>query len=273
MLSVVFVVVVVVGLVYVGLQWFLEPYYVARKKNREKACPPQEQEYITSSTPLKFPKPWSSTATCSLSVIIPAYNEEDRLSIMMEETMAYLKQRASLDGKFTYEVIIVDDASKDKTVELATSMISKYGSEIKVLRLAENHGKGGAIRKGILRASGDLVLMVDADGATLFKDIEKLEAEMINDNNPMIVIGSRAHLEQEAIASRHFIRNFLMVGFHFIVSILFSHGVRDTQCGFKLFNRRACELIFPAMHIERWAFDVEILFLAGIHDIRVKVSD
>ena len=231
-----------------------------------------------------------------LSVVIPAYNEEKRLPIMLDEALSYLEDRAK-SGKtversdalargllFTYEVIIVDDGSSDKTSQVALDYCDKYGtSKIRLLKLEANRGKGGAVRLGVLSARGRFILFADADGATKFSDLEKLELSLCRHKNEKkagqvdnaIAIGSRAHLEQEAIASRSIFRTFLMHGFHFLVWFAAVRTVRDTQCGFKLFPRNLAMKLFSWTHIERWAFDVELLFLAekvGIEVLEVSVN-
>ncbi|KAK2181299.1 hypothetical protein NP493_402g04013 [Ridgeia piscesae] len=205
--------------------------------------------------------------TLDLSVIVPAYNEQDRLPAMMNEAMEYLEQRQEKDKSFKYEIIIVDDGSTDKTSEVALMYSEKYGTEkVRVLTLEKNRGKGGAVRMGMLSARGKTLLFADADGASTFADVAKLEAELekINttEDSMAVVCGSRAHLEKEAIATRSVFRTFLMLGFHFLVWFLCVRGVRDTQCGFKLFTRSAAKLLFYNLHVERWAFDVELLHIA-----------
>lgn len=117
-------------------------------------------------------------------------------------------------------------------------------------------------------ARGKQLLFADADGATKFSDFDKIEEEMkklVPDNDwtkSAVVIGSRAHLEDESIATRSLFRTILMHGFHFLVWLFAVRGIRDTQCGFKLFTRSAARRLFLLMHVERWAFDVELLFLA-----------
>lgn len=126
-----------------------------------------------------------------------------------------------------------------------------------------------------MSSRGSQLLFADADGATKFADLQKLETEMRNITpltdweNPAIVIGSRAHLEAEAITTRHTFRTFLMYGFQFLVWLFAVRGIRDTQCGFKLFTRSAAQSLFGLMHVERWAFDVELLYLARALNIRV----
>lgn len=201
-----------------------------------------------------------------LSIIVPAYNEESRLPIMMDECLDYLENRSKKDSDFSYEVIVVDDGSSDATTKVALKYANDYGSEkIRVLTLVKNRGKGGAVRLGMLSARGKFLLFADADGATKFIDIEKLETEMTLSsaaNTNSVVIGSRAHLEKEAIASRTFYRTILMYGFHFLVWFFGVRTVRDTQCGFKMFTREAARSLFSVLHVERWAFDVELLYIA-----------
>jgi dolichyl-phosphate beta-glucosyltransferase len=206
----------------------------------------------------------ASKASIYLSVIVPAYNEEKRLPVMMDEALEYLEMRQAKDKKFTYEIIIVDDGSNDKTTQVGLDYVDKFGSnKVRVLTLEKNRGKGGAVRLGVLSSRGELVLFADADGATRFSDLSKLEST-INEqkDDKTIVIGSRAHLEEDAIASRSAIRTFLMHGFHFLVWFFTVRTVRDTQCGFKLFKRPTANLLFHWIHVERWAFDVELLHLA-----------
>ncbi|XP_026857340.2 dolichyl-phosphate beta-glucosyltransferase isoform X1 [Electrophorus electricus] len=205
-----------------------------------------------------------------LSVVVPSYNEEFRLPVMMEEAMAYLEKRQSVQKEnpsFTYEVIIVDDGSRDRTTEVALGYTKKYGADkVRVLTLVKNRGKGAAVHMGTLSSRGRLVLMADADGATKFADIEKVEAGLRNlspkPENMAISCGSRAHLEKESVAQRSLFRTFLMYGFHFLVWFFCVKGIKDTQCGFKLFTREAALRTFSSLHVERWAFDVELLYVA-----------
>lgn len=181
--------------------------------------------------------------------------------------MEYLENRKRNKPSFTYEVIIVNDGSTDRTSEEALKFVEKYGTDrVRLLEFTKNRGKGGAIRMGTLSARGERVLMVDADGATDIPDIEKLEKaldEIAEDHKvAAIAIGSRAHLQQEAVAERTVFRNFLMYGFHFLVYALCVRGIQDTQCGFKLFTRASAAVLFKQMHINRWAFDVELLYIA-----------
>ncbi|EEY62508.1 dolichyl-phosphate beta-glucosyltransferase, putative [Phytophthora infestans T30-4] len=162
----------------------------------------------------------------------------------------------------------------DGTVEVVMKEVQKYSVDrIRLLKLQKNHGKGGAIRKGVMRARGQRVLFADADNATEIRDFDKLAKALDEaaNSNGVVVCGSRAHLEEQTIAKRNPLRNLLMHGFHLIVSTLCIKNVRDTQCGFKLFDRTAARVLFAPMHIERWAFDVELLYLAASSKMAIKV--
>ncbi|EUB63767.1 Dolichyl-phosphate beta-glucosyltransferase [Echinococcus granulosus] len=224
---------------------------------------PMNSEYV------RFPFGLTHRPEVELSVIVPAYNEAQRLPTMMEEALAYLTSRMASQPKFTFEIIVVDDGSVDSTYQVAISYSSKYTSNVvRVLKLTRNRGKGAAVRIGMLSARGKFLLFADADGATRFRDIEKLEKQMAFmiaskwDGRMAVICGSRAHLQAEATAKRNPLRNLLMYGFHFAVWLLCVRGLRDTQCGFKLFSRRAARLLFMNQHVERWAFDVDLLYLA-----------
>ncbi|XP_074008335.1 dolichyl-phosphate beta-glucosyltransferase [Numenius arquata] len=214
--------------------------------------------------------------TKELSVVVPSYNEEDRLPLMMDEALDYLEKRQKRDPSFTYEIIVVNDGSKDQTEKVAMKYCEKYGSDkVRVLSLVKNRGKGGAVRMGVLSSRGKKILMADADGATKFADIEKVE-EGLKDLQPWpnqmaISCGSRAHLEKDSIAKRSYFRTLLMHGFHFLVWFLCVKEIRDTQCGFKLLTREAALRTFSTLHIERWAFDVELLYIA--QRLRIPIAE
>uniref|UniRef100_A0A8C8X619 Dolichyl-phosphate beta-glucosyltransferase n=1 Tax=Panthera leo TaxID=9689 RepID=A0A8C8X619_PANLE len=205
----------------------------------------EEEKFFLNARGQKetLPSIWDSP-TKQLSVVVPSYNEEKRLPVMMDEALGYLEER------------------------------QKYGSDkVRVITLVKNRGKGGAVRMGIFSSRGEKILMADADGATKFPDVEKLE-KGLNDLQPWpdqmaIACGSRAHLEKESIAQRSYFRTLLMYGFHFLVWFLCVKGIRDTQCGFKLLTREAASRTFSSLHIERWAFDVELLYIAQFFKIPI----
>ncbi|KAI1316436.1 dolichyl-phosphate beta-glucosyltransferase [Mortierella claussenii] len=204
--------------------------------------------------------------TKTLSVVVPAYNESERLPIMMKETLEFLKPRREKDPTFSYEILIVDDGSQDATVRIALDLAQREGNkDIRVLSFEKNRGKGGAVIQGMQYTRGEYILMVDADGATRFSDLDQLETRLKQSERDGlgVAVGSRAHLVQtDAVVKRSFIRNFLMHSFHKVVYILGIRGIEDTQCGFKLFTRKSAQAIFPNMHVEGWIFDIEVLMIA-----------
>jgi len=211
-----------------------------------------------------------------LSVVVPAYNEEYRIPTMLDDTFTYLESRAAKGaGKFSYEVIVVDDGSRDGTYAAAVASYeagSRKGGELRVMQLSENRGKGFAVRAGMLAARGQILLMADADGATAITELEKLERALV-DTSIDIAFGSRAHLKDDALTQRSFLRNSLMLGFHFIVWCLVGGPIKDTQCGFKLFRASVAKSIFSSLHIYRWAFDIEIVILARMLGKQVAEVD
>ncbi|RPD52354.1 glycosyltransferase family 2 protein [Lentinus tigrinus ALCF2SS1-7] len=229
---------------------------------------PSEKTYRSPRKP-SAKLPLSSirdSPSVDLSVVIPAYNETARLPDMFSTTLAHLESTRTSQGR-SYEVLIVDDGSRDGTADLALKLGAQYPqSDVRVVVLEKNLGKGGAVRHGMLHGRGRRLLMVDADGASRFEDLELLWNEM-DEISPQgeaaVVVGSRAHLvKTEAVVKRSFLRNVLMYGLHTILRIVGVGHIRDTQCGFKLFSRRAAQQIFPYQHLPTWIFDVELLLLA-----------
>jgi dolichyl-phosphate beta-glucosyltransferase len=218
---------------------------------------------------------WLSGNTFSL--IIPAYNEEERLPIMLKSTLDYLSSnRNTLSELFSkivgdskreglqYELIVVDDGSKDNTIGVVREYASKIsGDTLKLVSMKKNSGKGAAVMMGMLRSSGQLCLMLDADGATdisdglvkVLKDMDMLiqnHRDYDSLSTAAAVFGSRAHLEENSSATRSKVRTLLMHAFHFFVKQLCSARIKDTQCGFKLFTRPAAVKLFSNLHLRRW---------------------
>ncbi|KAK6643075.1 hypothetical protein RUM43_004578 [Polyplax serrata] len=248
----------------------VNPYPVVyRSPNEEKFYDPLSKKSV------KFDS-LEDTYSVNLSVVVPAYNEAERLPPMLDECLTYLENQVSASSNFSYEVIIVSDGSRDNTVKIGLKYVEQYGSDkVRVLELEKNRGKGGAVTLGIQSCRGAVILFADADGATKFHDISKLELALellihhnykaepeIVSQSLALICGSRAHLEEEAIANRSFFRNILMHGFHFLVWLFAVRTIRDTQCGFKLLTRKTAMLCFKSLHVQRWAFDVELLYIA-----------
>lgn len=276
---VVFILGVVV--ISVGWSWYQRSRRGEAGKLKVTATRPpsgSEETFADPSLPLGERRPFRSLfdpAEVTLSVIVPAYNEEERLGSMMDECLTDLEA-----GGMSYEVMVVDDGSRDRTADVAYEYTRRFGAEkVRVLRLQKNCGKGGAVKKGVLRARGEYVLMADADGATRFADYSKLLDAMkkVEKDRKGVVIGSRYHLSSKT--NRTAFRKLASKGFNLFVEIVGGvRGIRDTQCGFKLFSRQAAKLTFPSQHLERWAFDVELLFLAQearvpIHEVPVQWAE
>uniref|UniRef100_A0A0K0DCW0 dolichyl-phosphate beta-glucosyltransferase n=1 Tax=Angiostrongylus cantonensis TaxID=6313 RepID=A0A0K0DCW0_ANGCA len=183
-------------------------------------------------------------------------NEQDRLPKMLDECFEYLQEREKQERSFNFEVLVVDDGSTDSTADVALEYDRKHGGKLKVLKLEENRGKGGAIRQGVMHSCGKLILFADADGATKFSDVEKLEKGLLrisggppmDESFPAVAVGSRAHMQAESIATRSLFRTFLMHAFHILVWLFSSRTVRDTQCGFKLFTRASAAQVCVTWH-------------------------
>ena len=221
----------------------------------------------------------------TLSLVIPAFNEEERLPIMLNETLNFLHKKgkeivkilssASLMSS-SIEILIVDDGSNDSTSKVVMKYVETYFADNKktpsasihfrLIQLKKNQGKGAAVKIGMLQSNSHYLLMVDADGATDINDLLKCSHAMNgiqrDGQDHAIVIGSRAHLAKESAVQRTLVRSLLMYAFHFFVSALCSANIKDTQCGFKLFTRSSAHVLFSSLHLERWAFDIEIVSLA-----------
>ena len=197
------------------------------------------------------------------SLVVPAFNEAKRITSMLDETVLYLQKRQEEDPSFTWEIIVVDDGSTDNTANIVIDYAYKY-PQIRLLRQPKKMGKGAAIQSGCLHTRGELILMVDADGATNineFGELEKKILELKRINKEAIVVGSRAHLDGINKANRTQMRNFLGKMFHLLIKIAGINDINDTQCGFKMFTREAARWIFPNQHIQRWCFDAELLLI------------
>jgi dolichyl-phosphate beta-glucosyltransferase len=190
-----------------------------------------------------------------LSIVIPAYNESERLPRYLPGVLAYC---ARVDGGA--EVIVVDDGSKDATADYVAEIAVK-DPVVRLVRQNPNRGKGAAVRRGVLESEGRFILFTDADGATPITECAKLlEAAQTGAD---IVIGSRKIGGGSSVhRERSILRSLVGSIFYRITNLLAVPGIEDTQCGFKLFTRSAARQIFPELRETGWAFDVEVLFLA-----------
>jgi glycosyltransferase involved in cell wall biosynthesis len=197
-----------------------------------------------------------------LSVIIPAYNEGHRIGKTLLELNGYLSRQ-----NFDYEIIVVVDGATDNTA----SVVSWMQGQIKNLQLIDNrqnYGKGWVVRQGMLSATGDLRLFMDADNSTSVDQVIKMLPFF--EQGFDVVIGSRRIQGAVIAAHQPWIRDFLGSIFRLIVHTLVPLGLTDSQCGFKAFTAQAAERIFPRQSVYRWAFDVEILALAEKFGLKIK---
>jgi dolichyl-phosphate beta-glucosyltransferase len=189
-----------------------------------------------------------------LSLVIPAYNEEDRLGETLREDINYLSQLG-----IAWEIIIVDDGSYDQTARIAQEFVSQQTGFIRFLRLPRNRGKGAAVQLGVMNAIGRYIIIADADNATPIEEAGRFLAEAKEDE---IVIGSRyvesANIEKKQSKWRVRIGRLGNV----LIRFFLVDGIADTQCGFKLFPAAIAKDLFSKQRIERWGFDMEILSIA-----------
>jgi len=197
-----------------------------------------------------------------LSVVIPAYNEEARLGGSLERILAYLGGRG-----VESEVVVVDDGSTDGTAALARGALK--GGLGSVLVNPENRGKGYSVRRGFLAASGNWVLMTDADLSSPIDEYEKL-ATAARDHDLDVAFGSRGLPDSRIEVRQNALRETMGKTFNLIIRAATGLRFRDTQCGFKLMDRRRTRPIFERMVVDRFAFDVELLFLCVRFGLRVR---
>jgi dolichyl-phosphate beta-glucosyltransferase len=196
-----------------------------------------------------------------LTIVIPAYNEEFRLERTVRDGVALFRAAGRL-----FELIVVDDGSRDDTSGLARRLSDEL-SEVRLIRLAANHGKGYAVRTGVLNARGRTVLFADADGATPFGEIARLEAAL--EAGAELAVGSRAFLSAGVSVKAKLYRRVIGRVFHALVELLTVRNVKDTQCGFKLFRAAVAHDLFSRMRMNGFSFDVELLVMAARRGYRV----
>lgn len=192
-----------------------------------------------------------------LSIIIPSYNEEKRISKTLLAVDQYLQKQP-----FSYEIIMISDGSKDKTVEI-TKDFERMIKNLKTIDNKENHGKGWVVRQAMLEAQGQVRLFMDADNATTLDHFDKMKPYFDQGSN--VVIGTRdvkdAKGAKQAVP-QSFLKRQLGNAGNILIQIFAVWGIWDTQCGFKAFSAKAAKDIFSKCLIDRWGFDIEALALA-----------
>lgn len=197
-----------------------------------------------------------------LSVIIPAYNEEKRISATLLAVDKYLSKQ-----KYEYEILVIGDGATDKTVEIAKNFQNMI-KNLRVIENKENHGKGFVVRQGMLEAKGDYRLFTDADNSTSVDQIESLLPFFKEGYD--VVIGSRAIAGAKINVHQPFYKELLGKTGNKIIQIVAVWGISDTQAGFKCLTAQAAEDIFSRCVIDRWGFDIEVLALARKLGYKIK---
>ncbi len=196
-----------------------------------------------------------------LSIVIPAYNEAERLPETLASVQEYLGKQS-----FTAEVLVVDDGSKDATVAKVAEL-QKTFPELQIITNAENKGKGGVVRQGMLAATGEHRLFMDADHSTPITELDKL-LPFIGKFD--VIIGSR-YLKKDSIKLKQpLVRRLVSRIGNMLIQRSVLPGIVDTQCGFKLFCAEAAQNAFTRQSMNGWAFDVEVLTICRLHNCTIK---
>lgn len=197
---------------------------------------------------------------CFLSVVIPAFNEENRLPRTLAAVLDFLKRQP-----YASEIIVSDDGSRDGTVAAAQAQLQGFPHQI--LATSQNRGKGHAVRQGMLAASGSYVLFTDADLSTPIEEVSRFLEHLQKDQD--VVIASRDLPDSKVEVRQNFLRETMGKVFNHIACLFAFRGIRDSQCGFKCFRQETARRLFGLQKLDGFSFDVEILFLAQKHGYRI----
>lgn len=198
-----------------------------------------------------------------LSVIIPAYNEEKRITDTLKNLDSYLEKQP-----YDYEIVVVVNNTKDRTYEIVQELEKTTIQKATAMNLVEG-GKGNAVKRGIVeKASGDIILFMDADNATPISEIEKFLPFF--DQGFDVVIGSRYTNPELVKVHQPFYRIILSRLSNMLIQFLAVPGIKDTQLGFKAFTNKAAKEIFPLVTVLRWGFDMEVLTIALARGYKIK---
>lgn len=194
-----------------------------------------------------------------LSIVIPAYNEENRLPNTLEQVFHFLAKQP-----FASEILVVENGSDDRTFEIAEQFADRL-QNVRVLR-SEQRGKGLAIQHGVMAAVGEYVFMCDADLSMPVEEISKFIPPQLE--NVDIAIASR-EAPGSVRYNEPYYRHFTGRVFNMLIRLLVLPGLQDTQCGFKCMRAQVARDIFPYQTLTGWAFDVELLYIARLHGYRI----
>lgn len=196
-----------------------------------------------------------------LSVVIPAYNEQERIGSTLEALAAYFAQQT-----YSVEILVVDDGSKDPTASLVEQFAHQH-PEFRVIANAQNRGKGAVVRQGMLAAKGQYVLFSDADLSSPIAEVERLLPHLQAGYD--VAIGSRNKGGDGVKVDAQLKRKFMGRVFNSIVQAATTLEFEDTQCGFKLFTHEAAQALFSQQKLPGFSFDVEILYIAKQFHMKV----
>ncbi|HWR35745.1 MAG TPA: dolichyl-phosphate beta-glucosyltransferase [Clostridia bacterium] len=195
------------------------------------------------------------------SIVIPAYNESERISATLDKVLAYVAAE-----RWCAEIIVVNDGSRDNTSEIVQHYAASH-PQVRLLENPGNRGKGYSVRNGMLNAEGNILLFSDADLSSPIQESSKLFTALHNGAD--VAIGSRWLQAELQTQRQSFFRQLIGRVFNLLLRMILGLKYKDTQCGFKAFTRQSAEKIFTRQHIERWGFDPELLFLADKFRLRV----
>jgi dolichyl-phosphate beta-glucosyltransferase len=196
--------------------------------------------------------------TAGTSVVVPAFNEAQRIGPTLERILVYFERRSP-----PAEIVVVDDGSSDATAEVAARFASRG---VRLVRLPRNRGKGAALRAGVAATSGDAVLVTDADLSTPIEELERLEAALADAE---LVLGSRAVAGSRITRRQPWHREWMGRSFNRLIRTLGVTSLHDTQCGFKLLRGDVARRLFAELTVDRFAYDVELVWLARRRGFRV----
>lgn len=194
------------------------------------------------------------TQISSLSIVIPAYNEAERLPTLLADLKSFLST-----SSWDYEVLVVDDGSSDETSAHLERAINSW-PKLRSISYHPNRGKGYAVKQGVLASKKEIILFMDADGSTPPAEANKLLSKI--NQGFQVAIGSRAIPGATTTLQARAHRKFLGRLFNSVVNFLVLPGIYDTQCGFKAFRSSAAKWLFSIQRMERYSFDIEVLYLA-----------
>jgi dolichyl-phosphate beta-glucosyltransferase len=196
-----------------------------------------------------------------LSIVVPAFNEAARIGDSIQKIAAFMRR-----SPIACELIVVDDGSADNTADV---LKRTYIKDMRVVRNDVNHGKGYAVRQGVLAASGKYVLFTDADLSAPIEEADKLLEVAVNEAVD-IVIGSRGVDRRYIEKHQSRLRELGGIVFNLMVRLLLGLRLHDTQCGFKLFDRQKSRPIFEMQQTDGFGFDPELLFLASRRGLKIR---